>query len=267
MFQILTCGDVTYIRMGRPIFGRTIRLTNAFLLDGLAVESGCAYFKRQMHRFYRENMPRQAVFTHKHEDHAGNVRLLNDLGIIPYVHKDALDVLASGPVIPYYRRFVWGTPTSGQCQAVGDTIETDRYRFRVIPAPGHCDDHLCLYEEKQGWLFTGDLYVGEKIYYLYDQENLPLMKKTLKQLSALEFSTIFCSHRGPLQKGPEALTGKLTHIETLEEKAKTLQAKGLPLKDITRQLLGKEDLMNLISGGEFSKTAFVRALLNWDKPR
>lgn len=261
MFTVYDYRGVSCIKMGRTLLGRTIRVTHCFLLDGLAVESGCTNFKEQLHRYFLQNMPRQAVFTHKHEDHAGNVRLMNELGIVPYVHKESLTDLAWGPDIPYYRRFVWGTPSAGQCRAVGDTITTDKYTFRVIPAPGHSDDHICLYEEKQGWLFTGDLYVGEKIYYLYDQENLPLMKETLKKLSSLNFSTIFCSHRGPLEKGPEALLGKLAHIEALEEKANALQAKGLPLKEITRQLLGKEDFMNLISRGEFSKTALVRALL------
>ena len=33
---------------------------------------------------------------------------------------------------------------------------------KVIHTPGHCSNHLCLYEPNKGWLFTGDLFVGGK---------------------------------------------------------------------------------------------------------
>ena len=32
--------------------------------------------------------------------------------------------------------------------------------FQVIYTPGHSPDHICLFEHKHGWLFTGDLFVG-----------------------------------------------------------------------------------------------------------
>lgn len=249
------------------MLGRALRATCSFSVDGLAVESGSPYFKAELHTFYQENLPHQAVFTHCHEDHAGNVDLFNRLGIIPYVHQAAINYLSSPPVIPYYRRFVWGTPAAGRSQIVREVIETEKHTFQVIASPGHSEDHLCLYEKKEGWLFTGDLYVGEKIFYLYKNEDLSSMKETLKKLTKLDFSTLFCSHRGPLQKGPEALTRKLLHIETLEEKAKALQLKEFSLSDITRQLLGKEDYMSIISKGEFSKTALIAALLNSGQER
>jgi len=262
VFQVSANQGVTCVKMGKAVLGRTIRATCSFIVDGLAVEGGSPYFKTKLHAFYLENKPDQAVFTHCHEDHAGNVDLFNLLGIVPYAHQEAVNYLSSPPVIPYYRRFVWGTPAAGRSQIVREVIKTEKYVFQVIASPGHSADHLCLYEKKEGWPFTGDLYVGEKIFYLYQNEDLPKMKETLKKLAKLNFSTLFCSHRGRLQKGPEALTRKLLHIETLEEKAKALQLKGFSLSDITRQLLGKEDYMRIISKGEFSKTALIAALLN-----
>lgn len=262
MFKISAKDKVTCLKMSRTLFGKPLRVASAFIVDGLAIESGPAYFKRQMHIHYHNNPPEQAIFTHPHEDHAGNIDLLNQLGIIPFVHEVGIPYLASPPVIPYYRRFVWGKPGAGQSQAAGTSVETDKHIFRVLHAPGHSPDHLCLYEEKEGWLFTGDLFVGEKIIYLYKAEDLTAMKKTLKVLSELDFSTLFCSHRGPLKKGPEALARKLRHIETMQEKATDLQEEGFSVPQITRKLLGKEDYMYVISGGEFSKTAFVKALIS-----
>ncbi|WP_161598039.1 MBL fold metallo-hydrolase [Dethiobacter alkaliphilus] len=251
--------------MDRIIFGWRLRTAYAFLVDGLAIESGPAHFKKQMREFLAANTLRQAVFSHSHEDHAGNVDLFNQLGITPLVHECALANLTLPPPVPLYRRIVWGNPASGKCRTVGSTIETDRHTFQVIQSPGHATDHICLYEENEGWLFTGDLYVGEKIIYLYDQEDIAALKKTLHMLSNLHFSVIFCSHRGPLQKGPDAFRRKLAYIEDLEEKAQDLQKLGLTPRKITYRLLGKEDYMYLISGGEFSKTAFINALLSQKK--
>ena len=264
MFTSNCINDVTCLKMNRIILGRRLRTAYAFFVDGLAIESGPAHFKNDLRGFYQENTPRQAVFSHSHEDHAGNVDLLNQFGITPYVHKLAP---ASPQIIPWYRRIVWGRPAVGVCQEIGTTIETEKYLFQVIDSPGHAPDHICLLEEKEGWLFTGDLYVGEKIIYLYDQEDLTTLKKTFQQLANLPFSSIYCSHRGPLKKGPEAFARKLEYIETLQQKALDMQKRGFTSRQITTSLLGKEDYMYFISGGEFSKTAFVNALLSTDKAK
>ena len=163
--------------------------------------------------------------------------------------------------LPIYRQFVWGNPAAGRSQEVGEHIKTEKHTFQVLQTPGHSPDHLCLFEEKEGWLFTGDIYVGEKIIYLYEGENLTELKKSLQTLSTLNFSTMFCTHRGPVAKGPESLVRKLSYIEKLQEKALLLKKNGYSIKEITKKLLGGEDYMYVISGGEFSKTAFIKALI------
>ena len=38
-----------------------------------------------------------------------------------------------------------------------------RPSLQVIYIPGHSPDHFCLYQPKQGWLFTGDVYAAAAI--------------------------------------------------------------------------------------------------------
>ncbi|MGB4268671.1 MAG: MBL fold metallo-hydrolase [Spirochaetota bacterium] len=38
----------------------------------------------------------------------------------------------------------------------GEIISIDGYNFSIIHAPGHCNDHIMLYDKKEGILFAGD---------------------------------------------------------------------------------------------------------------
>jgi glyoxylase-like metal-dependent hydrolase (beta-lactamase superfamily II) len=261
MFQTQQNDSLTILKMGRTLLGKPLRFACAFIIDGLVIDGGCPYFREQLGDYFTAHPPQQAVFTHHHEDHAGNVDLFNRINITPFAHAEAVEKLASPTRIPYYRRFTWGNPAYGQCRIAGSVIETNRYHFEVIATPGHSSDHIALYEPKQGWLFTGDLFVSEKIIYLYENENLPSMRESLRKLAELDFSLLACSHRGVLKKGPEALLRKAEYIESMQCKARELHGRGYPEPEITKILLGKEDYMYLISRGEFSKTAFIRALL------
>lgn len=262
MFKESVHHNVHCLKMSRTIMGKPLRATYSFFIDGLVIDGGSPYFKEHLYRIHNSYQPNQTIFTHCHEDHAGNVDLFNQLDITPYVHEKAISYLSGPPSIPFYRRFVWGKPATGRCQEVSEHIKTEKHTFQVIPTPGHSPDHLCLFEEREGWLFTGDLYVGERVYYLYESENLTEIKKSLEKLSTLNFSTLFCSHRGPVVKGPETLVRKLAYIENLQEKALQMKKNGYHIKQITKKLLGGEDYMYIISRGQFSKTAFVKALIS-----
>lgn len=43
---------------------------------------------------------------------------------------------------------------------IPDRLYTDRYRFAVLHTPGHSNDHICLLEPDEGWLFSGDLFLS-----------------------------------------------------------------------------------------------------------
>ncbi len=261
LFKVESSHPVTSLKMSRTLFGKPLRLVRSFVIDGLIVDSGPTNLKKHLHRYFLENPPKQALLTHCHEDHGGNIDMLNQLGLIPFVHEYSVDYLTFPPNIPWYRKFVWGEPSAGKSRRVPKVVDTEKHSFDVLPSPGHSKDHICLLERTQGWLFTGDLYVGEKIIYLYESENINEMINSLKYLSSLDFSTIFCSHRGIVEKGPATLKNKLNYIENIREEAKYLDQKGLDITTITKKLLGREDYMYLISKGEFSKTAFIKALV------
>jgi endoribonuclease LACTB2 len=262
MFRVTHDNRVQCLRMSRTIFKRNIRVSCSYVVDGLCVDTGPAVLKSPFARYMQENPPKQAFFTHSHEDHAGNIDVLNHLGIVPHVHKESLAILSSPPRIPFYRRLVWGDPARGQGQEAEGTITTERYTFQVIPSPGHSRDHQCLYEQDMGWLFSGDAYLGERSIYLHAEEEMDHLLETLKRLSALDFGTIFCGHRGIVQRGPDAFRQKLSYLQNLQEDARHLARQGWTEKAIMTRLLGKEDMMCYLSRGEFSKSHLIRSLLD-----
>jgi glyoxylase-like metal-dependent hydrolase (beta-lactamase superfamily II) len=44
---------------------------------------------------------------------------------------------------------------------LGETIDTESGYLQVIPTPGHCDDHVVLYDPKEKVLLAGDAFMGK----------------------------------------------------------------------------------------------------------
>ena len=61
----------------------------------------------------------------------------------------------------------------------------------------------------RGWLFTGDLFLAERLRYLREDEDLEQTIASLRTAVALPLERVFCAHRGPLRDGPAALRRRL----------------------------------------------------------
>jgi glyoxylase-like metal-dependent hydrolase (beta-lactamase superfamily II) len=153
-------GEVLQIRMCRYPDFPTGAWVCAYLVNGLLVDTGSAHTAAELVRFLDGKTLKAAVNTHFHEDHISANKFLQDAyGTDIYAHPLAIDKIHKSPTLYPYQEEVWGFPVPSVVKPVGDYIETDGYRFEVIPTPGHDLDHICLFERKNGWLFTGDLYV------------------------------------------------------------------------------------------------------------
>lgn len=205
---------------------------------------------------------RQVVNTHHHEDHAGGDALLQHaLGLPIAAPPGAVPILAHFPRLQFYRRLVRGQPGNVAVEAWGNTVETDHYRFKVIPTPGHCPDHVCFFETRQGWLFSGDPFIHEGVRYLRADEDIGATLQSLRDGLRLAPRILFCAHAGMVDGASDALRRKIMYLERLAREARTLRQQGLPVEEISRRLLGPEGMMTRITGGHFSKTNLIRALL------
>lgn len=211
----------------------------------------------------------QIINTHHHEDHIGNNLLFQEKFRAPvYAHERALPYLESPEKIgmQLYRRVVWKKPLPSQGFSIGAIVDTGKYKLHVIHTPGHCPDHICLYEPENGWLFSGDIFCGRRFDYLRKDEDFNLILESLKVLAALDVGTIFCGFKGIVEDVGDALVAKIRFMEKLRDRVLDLYGKGMAKAEIKRKLLGRETAMCLITLGHYSKQNTVDDIIRKESP-
>jgi glyoxylase-like metal-dependent hydrolase (beta-lactamase superfamily II) len=256
------------LRVGR--FGAKINTTCLLYRVGTTViDTGPPNMWPAVRRFLKEKPVTQAIVTHHHEDHAGNLGLIaREFGCPIFAPAGSVAPLADGFRLQFIRRVVWGTPHARvRANPLPDEISLGA-DCHVVPVatPGHSPDLTCLLEPNRGWLFAGDLFIAPKILYLRRDEDLGVMIDSLRMIQRYDFDTVFCSHRGPVPSGKKALKKKLDNLEALCAQVRALHKEGRGVKEITTRLVGKDGLISLFSAGDFSKRNLIEACLRVGVP-
>lgn len=100
----------------------------------------------------------------------------------------------------------------------GDIIDIGTYCFKVIEAPGHSLGSIVLFEEKEGWMFTGDLMLTWEVWgQLENSTTLKQYYETIVLLCKLkvEVKAIFPAH-GIAEKKVEGYSEYELPIEVLD---------------------------------------------------
>ena len=138
------------------------------------------------------------VLTHAHHDHAmGAFIILERADPKVFVHKLDTTYIAS--------RFGQNLVTVED----GDLIETELGPYKVIWTPGHTEGSMCLYNEEEKILFSGDTVFSDGSFGRFDGESgdLKSIIKSLKKLSELEVDIMLPGH------GPPVLENASEHIK------------------------------------------------------
>lgn len=259
MFHVSQHEPLTRIRMARDLFGRPGYEVSAWAYRGFLIDSGPPTSARELVEWCRSHPEiRKVVLTHHHEDHVGGAAALQEeLGLPVFAPALAVPILAEGLRMPLYRRAIWTTPRRFRAEPLGDRIDG----LRVIPTPGHAMTHVCLFDEERRWLFSGDLYVHEKVRYLRRVEDAREHIASLRRVLALEPELLICDHAGILEHAKERLSRKIAFWEDLAGQALALKDRGLSTKEIARRLLGREGFLAWASLGDFSHRNLIESLL------
>lgn len=230
-----------------------------YRLGATVVDTGPPNQWRAVRRFLEERRVGRLLVTHHHEDHSGNLAAARRAtGAPAYAPNAARAPLAEGFRLRPYQLVVWGRPERVEPAAVPERVPAgDGAHLVPIAAPGHSPDMTCYLEPDRGWLFSGDLYVAAKTRYLRSDEDLPRQIETLRGILSLDFETVFCAHRGLLPDGRAALERKLDFLRSLCQRVEHLRGEGLETREITRRLLGREDLTSWITFFHYSKRNLI----------
>ncbi|HVG07121.1 MAG TPA: MBL fold metallo-hydrolase [Thermoanaerobaculia bacterium] len=249
--------------MARTLFGRPLYEVSAYACSGLLIDSGPPTAAGQLVDWCREHPEiRRVVLTHHHEDHVGGAAALQEKLKLPvHAPAPAVPILAEGLRMPLYRKAIWTTPRRFRAEPLGDWIEGDGCRLRVIPTPGHAMTHVCLFDEERRWLFSGDLYVHEKVRYLRRIEDAREHIASLRRVLELKPEILICDHAGILEHAPERLARKIRFWEDLAGQARELREQGHTTDDIALRLLGRDGFLSWASFGDFSHRNLIESLL------
>ena len=253
--------------LGRSILRRTYYFTIAYHVDGLMVDTGCAYTARELaDALERDGKPVHTIVnTHSHEDHvAGNAELQRRFGARILCHRSGVACLACPPPrqkLDPYRKVLWGAfePTVGE--AIGAEVKTPHLSFRVLETPGHAPDHVCLYEPDQRWLFTGDLYLGGTDRAIRADYDIWQIIESLRSISRLEVDVMFPGAARVRTDFSEEMERKIAYYEALGRRVLELHRRGLSVNRIRRELLGAEGLLTWLTLGQFSGRNLVKSFL------
>ena len=262
MLQINVFGEVTQIKLSRDSYFTPGTHVSAYLVDGLLIDSGPAYTVDELVAFLRDMPLKMVVNTHHHEDHiAANHKLKEHYGVEIFAHALAVDKINQPALLYPYQEEVWGYPVPTQVKTLGDVIETSRFRFQVIYTPGHERDHICLFEQAQGWVFTGDLYVKTRPVAIRPQDQIWQIIADLERIHELNPRTLFTSPGKVVQEPRQKLEQTISYLKTLGRHVRTLHGQGLSAEEIVQRVFGQESPLAEYSQQQFSSLNLVNSFL------
>jgi glyoxylase-like metal-dependent hydrolase (beta-lactamase superfamily II) len=268
-FSVSEGNGVRLVRMARSYFGRELLPVYCYAVGDTLIDTGLACEATNLLRFARDAGIREALLTHHHEDHSGNAKGLGDAGVRVSASTETASLVDRGFPIRFYQHVLWGPAEPARATPFrGEIVRVGSFDARVVPAPGHCDDQVAFHVPSQGWLFSGDAFIHERVRVFRKDEDFARTVDTLARLAALDFDVLFCAHRPRLQGGREAIREKLAWLRGLEEQVRALHARGAGVEEIAKRLdLGADRPFYRITFGDVSTENLVRSILHGPEAR
>ncbi|QST00337.1 MBL fold metallo-hydrolase [Pontibacillus sp. ALD_SL1] len=254
-------GGVTSV-LGEVSFGGFAMSVYIFYVDGMLVDTGAPRMLEDFKPFYKETPIEFVSLTHPHEDHTGTAKWLQDeLDLPVYIKKEAIPECEVEANLPLYRERIWGSRKPFSPLPFDTTIESNHHSYQLIHTPGHERNHIVLYDEERGRLFSGDLFVHPKPKVMMEDESIPVMMRSIRRVLQLDFQEMFCQHAGFIPNGKEAMREKLNYLEELSGQVHDLYNKGHNIEEINAQLFSKVPKIVYHSSNEYDSKNMIRTIL------
>ena len=173
--------------------------------EAIVVDAACSDTREedQFSQFIASNHLKLVhnINTHCHIDHIlGNAFIEKEYGLKPEYHKASEPFLATAPEVGAsfgYQLAV--VPRAGTLLHDGEFVDFGHSGLEVLYTPGHADGSICLYNEPQDFVITGDVLFRGSV----GRTDLPsgnlslLMEGIRKKLYTLPDKTVVYPGHGP----------------------------------------------------------------------
>ena len=255
--------QVTALELGYGIIGRPLMNVYCYLIGDTLIDSGQAKMAGEMKSFVLANRIEQLLLTHHHEDHSGNAAMIAmACGAVVMGHPlTAHKMNHIRPILPY-QHLIWGQSKAVTVSPLPQVVSSDGFSILPIHTPGHSKDHTVYLEMQYGWLFSGDLYLGDRIKFFRYDEKIDQQIHSLQTVLQHDFETLFCAHNPVLKNGRDRLHRKLAYLEDIVGNVGLLLKKGLPEKEIIRRLDHRQDrFVKFLTMGNASFANMIRSAI------
>jgi len=267
-------------------------LFTAVVYDGVAVDPGSPKMRRSLAGHLRRAKPRIAkvIATHAHEEHVGNLNWLSELSGAPvWVSERTAQFLTPFKKLPWVRATIIGQPPDLKppYHVLGETVDTESGCLQVLATPGHCDDHIVLYDPQEKLLLAGDAFMGS--YFATPNPDVDSLKwlASLERLMKLDIEILVEGHGHihtlradipdfpgvVIRQNPKvAMSQKLEYLRWLRQQIEAGFQEQLPVRVIEASCFpwsrrtswescATDECIRLLSLGHFSRTELVRSFV------
>ncbi|NOZ85098.1 MAG: MBL fold metallo-hydrolase [Deltaproteobacteria bacterium] len=253
--------DVTCYKVARSVGSLHIWNVRFYFAKGALIDTGPPNMQQTVLDVVEKIKPKAVLITHHHEDHAGNASAISSrLGIPVFASAGTVRYLSDSYYQARFQKITWGSFKPLTAIPM-DNLHLKGIYFKAIPVPGHSDDMTAWYVPEQGWLFSGDLYIADKIKIFRYDENLLQTIKSLQRVLELDFDSLLCGHNPKFEGGKNRIRAKLDFLMHLVNAAGSSYLRGEPIEDIAQRLLGKNRLVRYFTGGLVSEVHLVRSAI------
>ncbi|MFP4039960.1 MAG: MBL fold metallo-hydrolase [Desulfosudaceae bacterium] len=261
LFKPKQYGQIEAWEAGFGPLGPPLMTVHVFLVGGVLIDTGQSRMRSAIIGALAEKPIDLILLTHHHEDHSGNAGCLKRDHDVPVLgHPVTVEKMKQRyPILPY-QQYTWGKADPVRVDPLPDMVEAGQLRLRPVHAPGHSRDHTVFLEENQGWLFAGDLYLGDRIKYFRADESMTDQISSLEKVLKLDFEWLLCAHNPRPGQGKVHLRRKLDYLLNLRGEITALIQKGYSEKAIINRLKDRETrLIRLLCMGNVSFANMIRA--------
>lgn len=261
--------EITAYQLGWSLFGPPFITVYCYAFGDVMVDTAQSHMQKEALAIASKHKIKRIYLTHYHEDHSGNADVLKRrLKTQIYGHPITMEKLSAPFRILPYQKYISGKATPSNLNMVPAKIDTVLGKMIPVPTPGHSEDHTSYLIKSAGVLFSGDLYLGDKIKYFRSDEDMGTQIESLKKILSLDFQTLLCSHCPKRKDGKAHIKRKLDFLQNLYGNIILLWNKGMSERQIFYTLNLKEDyFVKCASFGDVSMVNGIRSAIRYYKAK